>query len=310
MAGMDKRRSALAYAVAVSVIWGLSFLSTKVAIAVLPAMTIAAARFVVAVALLLPLALAAREDLRLRLRDAPVMAASGLMGVTIYFLCENNGIALLTASESSLVIATIPVLTMLVDRAVFGTKLRIGCYVGAFLSFAGVGLIVLPSLGRRYSALAGFVYMGGAAAAWVLYALLTKPLGRKYGRISVTFWQSLFGLLGCLPFAIAESAAWRGPGLSVTLNVLYLGVFCSAAGYWLYVSAMDTLGTGTTSVFLNLVPVVSVGAAFFLLGERLGVISLAGGAIAVGGVYLATASSRLPAVGAPGAGASKRGGPE
>jgi drug/metabolite transporter (DMT)-like permease len=310
MAVMDKRRSALVYSVAVSVIWGLSFLSTKVAIAVLPAMTIAAARFVVAVLLLLPLALAAREDLRLRLRDVPVMAASGLMGVTIYFLCENNGIALLTASESSLVIATIPVLTMLVERVVCGTRLRTGCYVGALLSFAGVGLIVLPSLGARASALAGFLYMGGAAAAWVAYALLTKPLGRKYGRIGITFWQSLFGLIGCLPFAVAESPAWRGLGLTVALNVLYLGVFCSAAGYWLYVSAMDTLGAGTTSVFLNLVPVVSVGAAYFLLGERLGAVSLAGGAIAVRGVYLATASSRRPTVGLSGVGASKRGGPE
>ena len=101
MAGMDKRSAAIVYAVAVSVIWGLSFLSTKVAIAVLPPMTIAAARFAVAVLLLLALALAMRENLRLDLRDLPLMAASGLMGVTIYFLCENNGIALLTASESS-----------------------------------------------------------------------------------------------------------------------------------------------------------------------------------------------------------------
>ena len=111
--------------------------------------------------------------------------------------------------------------------------------------------------------------MGGAAVAWVIYALLRSPSGRKYGRVGITFWQSFFGLLGCLPFALAESSSWRGVGLPVALNVLYLGVFCSAVGYWLYVSAMDRLGAGTTSVFLNLVPVVSVGAAFLLLGERL-----------------------------------------
>ena len=329
MAGMDKRSAAIVYAVAVSVIWGLSFLSTKVAIAVLPPMTIAASRFAVAVLLLLALALAMRENLRLDLRDLPLMAASGLMGVTIYFLCENNGIALLTASESSLVIATIPVLTMLVERVAFGARLRARSYVGAILSFAGVGLIVLPSLGARASSLPGFLYMGGAAVAWVIYALLTKPLGRKYGRVGITFWQSFFGLLGCIPFALAESSSWKGVGLTVTLNVLYLGVLCSAAGYWLYVSAMDRLGAGTTSVFLNLVPVVSVGAAFALLGERLGAASLAGGAVAIGGVYLATASGparsdptlsggvsaeggagRVSVEGAAGGGASKGGVPE
>jgi drug/metabolite transporter (DMT)-like permease len=313
MAGMDKRNSALIYAIAVSVIWGLSFLSTKVAIALVPPMTIAAARFAVAVALLLVFGLALREDLRLRLRDAPLMALSGLMGVTIYFLCENNGIALLTASESSLVIATIPVLTMLVERLVFGTRIRPRSYIGAILSFMGVALIVLPSLGARSSSLAGFLYMGGAAVAWVIYALLTKPLAPKYGRIGISFWQSFFGLVGCLPFALAESSAWRAPNLCVTLNLLYLGVFCSAVGYWLYIAAMGALGAGTTSVFLNLVPVVSVGAAFLLLGERLGIVSLVGGAVAIGGVYLAT--SRGPAsAGASGGrdrggGVSKMGGP-
>src|SRR5208283_5609618 len=98
------------------------------------------------------------------------------MGVTVYFLFENNGIALLTASESSLVIATIPVLTMLVERIVFGTRLKPLSYAGALVSFAGVALIVGPrlaagpSIGARASALAGFLYMGGAAAAWVIYA--------------------------------------------------------------------------------------------------------------------------------------------
>lgn len=310
---MDKRRSALVYAVAVAVIWGLSFLSTKVAISVLPPMTIAASRFVIAVVLLLGLALVTREKLALKARDLPLMALSGLMGVTIYFLCENNGIALLTASESSLVIATIPVLTMLVERVAFGTRLRARSYVGALLSFAGVALIVLPRLGSgARGSIAGFLYMGGAAVAWVVYALLTKPLGRKYGRVAITFWQSLFGLLGCLPFAIAESPSWKGVGLPVALNVLYLGVFCSAVGYWLYIAAMDSLGAGTTSVFLNLVPVVSVGAAFLLLGERLGLASLVGGAVAVGGVYLATTPSRVraPSLGSAGGGAAKRGAPE
>jgi drug/metabolite transporter (DMT)-like permease len=294
MAAMDKRRSALFLAVLVSVIWGLSFLSTKVAMTALPPMTLAAMRFVVAVLLLLPLALAAREDLRLAPRDLPFMALGGLTGVTVYFLCENNGIALLTASESSLVIGTIPILTMLVDRLAFGTRLRARSYIGALLSLAGIALIVLPSLGTRPSSLAGFLYMGGAAASWVVYVLVTKPLGARYGHIGVTFWQSLFGLAGCIPFAIAESRGWKAMNLTVALNVLYLGVFCSAVAYWLYVVALDRLGAGTTSVFLNLVPVVSVGAAFFLLGERLGPLSLAGGAVAVGGVYLAT---------------SKRGGP-
>jgi drug/metabolite transporter (DMT)-like permease len=309
MLGMDKRRIALACAISVSVIWGLSFLSTKVALAVLPPMTIAAARFVVAVLVILPMALMAREDLRLAPRDLPAMAGTGLLGVTLYFLCENNGIALITASESSLVIATIPVVTLLVDRAISKRKLGARSYAGAVLSFAGVALIVAPSLGGASSPIRGFLFMGGAAACWVAYALLTKPLSGRYGGLCITFWQSLFGLVGCVPFALAESPPWAGfLSVPVALNVLYLGLLCSAAGYLLYIRAINELGAGATSVFLNLVPVVSVVAAFFLLGERLGGLTLAGGAVAVCGVYLATSAGRS-SVGAKGAGASTRGGP-
>jgi drug/metabolite transporter (DMT)-like permease len=294
MLGMEKRSAALASAVSVSVIWGLSFLSTKSAISALPPMTIAAARFAVAVVVLLPIALARRTELRLRPRDLPAMALSAIFGVSLYFLCENNGIALITASESSLVIATIPVITMLVDRALLKTALPGRSYVGAVLSFAGVALIVAPSLGasKAPSSALGFLCMGGAAICWVAYALLTKPLSKRYEGMSITFWQSLIGLAGCLPFAFAESGSWRAPGLSASLNVLYLGLLCSAAGYLLYIAAIQELGAGTTSVFLNLVPVVSVGAAYFLLGERLGGLPLAGGAVAIAGVYLATVPGR------------------
>jgi drug/metabolite transporter (DMT)-like permease len=313
MADMDKRSSALLCAIAVSLIWGLSFLSTKVALSALPPMTIAVARFLVAVLVLLPISLAAREDLRLSFRDIPRMAASGLAGVTLYFLCENNGIAKLTASESSLVIATIPVLTMLVDRALFKTRLAARSYIGAVLSFLGVAFIVAPSLGGGASSPVGFVYMGGAAICWVAYALLTRPLSQKYGRLNITFWQSLFGLVGCLPFAFAESPALGASlSLAVVLNLLYLGLFCSAAGYLLYIAAMESLGAGRTSVFLNLVPVVSVAGAYLLLGERLGSLTLAGGVVAIAGVYLATSPGRgsAGAGGGTGAGSSKSGGPE
>ena len=115
MSDMDKRRSALIFAISVSILWGLSFLSTKVAVAGMPPMTLALARFVVAVVLLLALALGTHENLCIKLRDTPILALGGISGVTFYFLCENNGIALLTASESSMFIATIPVLTMLVE---------------------------------------------------------------------------------------------------------------------------------------------------------------------------------------------------
>ncbi|MBL8966085.1 MAG: DMT family transporter, partial [Spirochaetaceae bacterium] len=256
-----KRERAIASALglATALIWGLSFLSIKVAVTVIPPMSLGLWRFIVAVAVLPLVALATKERLSVERRDLPRLAAGGLAGVTLYFLCENNGILLLSASEASLIIGSIPVLTMLAERLFLKTRLGARSYVGAVLSLGGVGLIAARSPGAVSTPM-GFVYMAGAALAWVAYSFLTRPLGARYGRVAITFWQSLFGLVGFLPFVVAEIPAWVLPGPTIVLHVLYLGIFCSALGYWFYVTSLDILGAGPASAFINLIPVVSVVA--------------------------------------------------
>jgi drug/metabolite transporter (DMT)-like permease len=257
-----------------------------VAVKEVPPMTMAVARFVIACAVLPVLARKSGGSLRPARGDLPLLAAGGFTGVTLYFLGENHGVQLLTASESSVIIGTIPVLTVLSERVFAGTRLGARAYAGAFLSFLGVALIVGKVQGS--ASVRGYLFMGLAAASWVVYSFLGRPGGGGLGRIGVTFWQLLFGLAFSLPFAVMESAQWRVPGAAALLNIVFLGLACSALGYWLYLAVLDSLGPGRASVFINLIPVVSVAASFLLLGERLALHQLAGGAVAVAGVYLAT----------------------
>lgn len=279
--------AAIGLATATALIWGFSFLSIKVAVEVIPPMSLGLARFVIATALLALFLAFARRRPRLALGDLPLMAGAGLVGVTLYFLGENNGVLRLSASESSIIIGTIPVLTILADRAFCGARLNRTQGAGAALSAVGVGVMVAESLRISLDPV-GYLYMGLAALSWVGYAFMTRPLFKHYDRLEITFWQSLFGALGFIPFALAESMPWEAVTPIVTLNVLYLGIFCSALGYFFYVIGLDVLGAGVSSVFINLVPVISVAASFFILGERLSVIQLGGGAVAVVGVYLAS----------------------
>ena len=129
----------------------------------------------------------------------------------------------------------------------------------------------------------------------MVYAFITRRISGRYGQVAVTFWQTLFGFVGFIPFALAESASWRVPSGAAILNILYLGVFCSALGYWLYIMALDSLGPGASSVFINLIPVVSVIAAFFILGDRLSASQWAGAVVAIAGVYLATMPAKRAA---------------
>ncbi|MBK8793908.1 MAG: DMT family transporter [Holophaga sp.] len=159
---MDKRRLATFYGLTVALLWGLSFLSIKVAVAVVPPMSMAVIRFVIACAVLPILALITGESLKVAPRDLPVLIGGGLTGVTLYFLGENNGVALLTASESSLIIGSIPVLTVLAEEIFLKNRVGARVHIGAFISFLGVALIVAPSLGSQVQRL-GYLYMGMAA---------------------------------------------------------------------------------------------------------------------------------------------------
>ncbi len=286
--------------VSLSLMWGLSFLSIKVSVAVLPPMTLGLARFVLATAALTlvmlfqgPDAKGRRGLARLRFdgKDFPYVAGAGLVGVTLYFLCENNGVKLLTAAESSILIGTIPVLTMLADRLFRGTRLGGIQYGGAVLSAVGIVLIVAESL-RLTSTPLGYVFMLGAALSWVLYSFVTHPIIEKYGQLEITFWQSLFGGLGFIPFALFEKTDWARVGPELWLHVAYLGLVCSALGYLLYVYNMRALGFGVASVFINLIPVVSVASSFVLLNERLTLWQIAGAVVVIVGVYLATVAKK------------------
>lgn len=285
---MKQQRSIITLAgVAVAVIWGLTFLSIKVAVVELKPMTLALLRFVIATLLLPPIAWLSKTSLAIRLKDAPLIAASGFVGITLYFFFENNGIMRLSASESSIIVGTIPVLTLIVDMAIYRRKMNPAVIAGILLSFVGVALIVIRSEAAKASP-GGYFFMIGAAVSWVTYTFITKPIAGKYSLLSITFWQIFFGMVGCVPFALVERQNIAHLSAPVILNVLFLGVLASAIGYWLYVIVLDRLDASRSSVFINLIPVVSIIASFMVLGERLAPLQLAGGAAAIVGVYLAT----------------------
>jgi len=259
-------------------------------------MTLGAVRFVIAIVALFlmyrfsPEWKIANKTLK---SDMFLLIGSGLTGVTFYFFFENNGVMRVTASEASIITAAIPVLTMIADwltakLSSHNNAPRLGwqSWLGAFISIAGVALVAGISFSLSGS-ISGYVYMGGAALCWVAYSLLTRPLfDRKRSRLYIVFWQNFFGFLGLLPFVMLEYKSWGDPTLPVMLHVLFLALGCSALGYWLYAYAMEALGISTTSIFINLIPVVTVIAGFIVLNERLTLLQGAGAALVLAGVYL------------------------
>jgi drug/metabolite transporter (DMT)-like permease len=296
---MTERQKALIAAAACVLFWGLSFVSSKIAVAVFPPMTLGALRFGLAVVFLIFIKGRCAPKEKLALRDLPCLFGAGLIGVTLYFFCENNGVSLVTASEASIIIAAIPVLTMAAERLVQSRAkgnsptVRIGSrhWLGAAVSMIGVALVAGASVSGTPASpsgsLPGYLFMGGAAASWVIYCFLTRPLFARRSRIYIVFWQTVFGFLGFLPFAAAEYPRWGRPDLPVLLHLGFLGICCSALGYWIYARSLAVLGVAVSSLFINFIPVVTVIAGFFILGDRLSPLQWAGAALVLSGVYLA-----------------------
>jgi drug/metabolite transporter (DMT)-like permease len=305
---MTERHKALGAIIACVLFWGFSFISIKTAITVFPPMTLGLFRFVLALIFLFFIKCRFAPKEKLKLRDIPLLFGAGITGVTLYFFCENNGVSLVTASEASIITGAIPVLTMAAEWA--GARLfrrasgptppeRIGGrrWLGAAISMTGVWLVAGAALAVSGS-LRGYLYMGGAALSWVAYCFLTRPLFARQngrgGRIYIVFWQSVFGALGFLPFAAAEYPQWGRPDLPVLLHLIFLGIFCSALGYWFYAHSLEVLGVPVSSVFINFIPVVTVTGGFFLLGERLSPLQWFGALLVLTGVYLAMGEPETP----------------
>ena len=271
--------------VAVTIIWGLSFVSSKTILnAGVPPLTMAALRFLLTSAILGALLRIREPGGRIPAKVRLPLVASGLAGVTVYFFFESRGIRLTSASHASLIIATIPVFTVAAESLLYGTRIRWLAAVGIALSVAGTFLLVRGSVAA--GTVAGDLFMFGACLAWVAYNMLSRDLYRSMSDLAITAWQAIVGTAALVLLALTERRFWVPLTVPVILHLAFLAVFSSAVGNFLYVYGLSRLGPSVVAPFLNLVPVVSAIGGVVLLGERLDAWQIAGGVVIIGGVVL------------------------
>ena len=296
---MPAKRSAPAHGAltVVVILWGMSFTSTKIILNTgFPPLTIALLRFAIASAVMLAILKARNKRLSIPKGDILPLGLSGLLGVTLYFFFENRGIKLTSASNASLIIATIPVFTVAAEMVFFRHRVPLVKMGGIGLSIAGVYFLINPGAAAGWTpggaspssanGLAGSLLMLGACFSWVAYIILSKKFAQKLPRLTLTTYQFLFGTLFLIPLSLFERRAWVAMGTHAWLNLLFLALLCSAAGYFLYLYGLFRLDPTTVSSYINLIPVVGALSGIFVLGERLVSTQIIGGAAVIAGVVI------------------------
>ncbi len=287
------RLAANAAAFVAAVLFGSSVVAVRVAVQEVPPLSLAVLRFGQGGLLLVfvLLLIGARDLLRVRWHDLPLLLLLGAVLFTVFPVSFNASLRLIEASRGALILATIPLWSALLARIGRSERLAPRQLVGVFLSLGGVGLALAErGLGWQggLGGLAGDGLMLVTALCGAAYAVLAQRAFARYGALTVTAYAMVLGTLLLLPAALVEGLVVVLPQLDrQTLALLvFLGVFGGALGFYLWTFALTRLTPTQVAVYINLNPLVAMVLAAALLAERLTIVFAAGFGVVLLGVLL------------------------
>jgi drug/metabolite transporter (DMT)-like permease len=272
---------------ALSAIWGSSFLFIKVGVRDLTPATLVLGRVGLGALTLAPLALgsaAMRDSLRRTWKDLTVV---GLLNTAIPFWLLSWGETRLDSGLAAIIQASAPIFSVLFAALFFRSERSTGLrLVGVLVGFVGVALLVgaQPS-GDVLAALAVVL----TAACYALGILYMGARRAGEAPLAVAFGNVLVATIAAAPLG-AIQAPGHMPGWKAIGSIVALGVLGSALAYILYFAIAAGAGGSRAILITYLVPPVAVFYGAVFLGEPLKATALGGLALILGGVALGTST--------------------
>jgi len=271
----------MAMLIFVNVMWGLSFIFSKTALSEgMPVMTLAFWRYTLTAAMMIPLCLKMEGGIRLG-KWAPRALATTLLGITVYFFFEYSGLQRTTASAASLILALVPMLTLLFRVLFERERISAMRWFAVALSLIGAYFVIMTDGGEGTGTLIGNLLMVCACLCWTGYILTTPKLMAACSSMRVSTWQAAAATITLAPFAIAERSSWVPISATAWLCIFLLAAVCSALCYVLYNEAIRFVDSLSVSLTINLNPVAACIGGALLLQEALTPMQLFGGVLII-----------------------------
>lgn len=291
-----KEQSNLLYhiiAILVVLIWGVTFVSTKVLIhnGLCPS-EIFIARFIIAY--LCIWSISPKKILSASWRDELMLAILGILGGSLYFNVENLAIKWTYVNDVSFIVCTCPLMTALL--AIFflkEEKVTLTLILGSVVAIIGVGLVIFNGQIIMNLNIIGKILALIAGLCWAVASLLMRTTTKHYGVIFVTRKLFFYGILTGIPFLfIGHSASELFPlrrflEPAVGLNILFLGAIASFVCFALWTLIIKKIGTINASNYVYINPISTVIASAIFLDEPMTLLAYLGSGLILIGVFFA-----------------------
>jgi drug/metabolite transporter (DMT)-like permease len=250
------RRLALAPHLALlgaSLIWGLSYLGTKIALQDLGPFQLATIRVLLAATLYIPVFVAGRRTL-----PAREGVALGLLGIVLYYLGFNVGLQTARVTDAGVIQASIPAVSALIAMPVLGERPGIRVWMGIGLSIVGVVLLVGGTGAAGEGSLVGDLLMVWSVLMWSGYSIYVRRLGGRASPALITAATMVWGGLLLIPLGATELAFVQPTfTLAGATATVFLATFAGALAYWLWSYGLARVEAARATSYLNLLPLVA-----------------------------------------------------
>jgi drug/metabolite transporter (DMT)-like permease len=277
--------------------WGASFVFTAVLLPILDPISIIFSRLVIASVLLWISVLLFFRKQKLEISLLKWIFLLALFEPFIYFLGETYGLQRISPVVVSIIISTIPVFTAIVMSVFFQAKLSAVNFLGIFISLFGVLCMIINKDLTLSADLTGVLLVFIAVFSTLGYSIILHKLSKNTHPVWIVTLQNTFGILLFLPlFLLLKEVPNYETGkaffafLSVKetmwLCIVMLAVFCSSLAFIFYILAVKRIGVARSSVFTNLIPIITAVISYFLIDEKFTPLKIAGILIVIFGLVL------------------------
>lgn len=286
---MSKKGTGHLLAIITILIWGTTFISTKILLNDFKPVEILFLRFLIGLVILY---IVCPKKLKSKNKKEELMfALAGLCGVCLYYLLENIALTYTTASNVGIIISIAPFFTGIASHLILKSEnLNRNFYIGFLTALIGIVLISFNgNLNFNLNPI-GDILALLAAIVWALYSILTRIISSfNYPTLLTTRRIFTYGILFMLPIVWINGIdiqIEQFANITILGNILFLGIGASALCFVSWNSAVRILGAVKTSTYIYLVPVITITTSIIFLNESITWMIVLGTFLTLSGLFL------------------------